>query len=278
MEKGSFLNFYLWCVDQMQQYKEGKQTGEYSITPEEASTFGFTLSVPTPLKLPSANTYKTFRQVYHYFNDYCTGLGKENLTFGELDLPLLKGFHTYLKQKCKLAVTTTNKIIQRLRKITGEAARLYNIKDPFAGYRPEPHKIVIDYLSDEEIEQLKAFPFHPQLQKVCDIFLIMLSTGISYKKLGEEKELMSIQKFNTYLKYLGELCGIGKKFTSQLAIDTYIIKQIKQGASFKTIADNVGRKENYLIKRYTSSHTHPKKKERTNVTPSAKREKRGAED
>jgi len=214
--------------------------------------------------------FKQARQLLKDFIKY--SFNKGDYHFKDLDLKFIQDYEFFLKAEKSLALATTNKMIQRFRKIVKLAISQDIIhKEPFISYKVKHIKKEIVYLSTEELSKLEKYKFKAErLQIVADMFIFCCYTGLAYnemanlekshivkgfddnewinmkrvktqqtlsipllnkskmiikkyEKADEIKVLPSLsnQKFNVYLKEIGDIVGIDKRLTHHLARRTF---------------------------------------------------------
>lgn len=120
---------------------------------------------------------KGFMKFHYNRNDY---------EFKDLDLRFIQEYEFYLKTEKSLALATTNKMIQRFRKIVKIAISQDVLnKDPFIAYKVKHVKKEIVYLTTEELSKLEKYQFKAErLQIVADMFIFCCYTGLAYNEMA----------------------------------------------------------------------------------------------
>ncbi len=135
----------------------------------------------------SEGTLRKFEQSLTALKDYLKfKFNRRDYNFQKLDLQFVEDFEFYLKTQKSFAVATTNKTIQRFRKIVKNAISQAIIdRDPFVNYKVKHVKKKIIYLSAEELTLLENYRFKaPRLQIVADMFIFCCYTGLPYKEMS----------------------------------------------------------------------------------------------
>ncbi len=111
---------------------------------------------------------------------------KNDYLFKNLDLQFVQNYEFYLKTEKNLALATTNKVIQRFRKIIKIAISQGILdKDPFMDYKVKHIKKQIVYLTTEELYKLENYYFKAErLQMVADMFIFCCYTGLAYNEMA----------------------------------------------------------------------------------------------
>jgi integrase/recombinase XerD len=131
----------------------------------------------------TASTIEKSEQMQKVVRDYLSKeLKTKDILLSKVGIAFLNEFELYLKTKRKLAVATSNKIIQKLKAVM-KLAFEYGIIDrpafPNHHFKHERPKVV--YLTVEELERLERFSFAQQrLNMIRDIFLFSVYTGLHY--------------------------------------------------------------------------------------------------
>ncbi len=116
----------------------------------------------------------------------CGYLSKElktkDILLSKVGIAFLNEFELYLKTKRKLAVATSNKIIQKLKAVMKLAFKYAIIDRPaFPNHQFKHERPKVVYLTVEELERLERFSFAQQrLNMIRDIFLFSVYTGLHY--------------------------------------------------------------------------------------------------
>lgn len=139
----------------------------------------------------SIATLWKFKQAKELVKDFIKfHFNKADYHFKDLDLKFIQDYEFYLKTEKSLAIATTNKMIQRFRKIVKVAISEDIIhKDPFTNYKVKHIKKEITYLTKEELAKLEEYQFKAEkLQMVTDMFVFCCYTGLAYS------EMVSLEK------------------------------------------------------------------------------------
>ncbi|RXM49997.1 MULTISPECIES: site-specific integrase [unclassified Chryseobacterium] len=110
---------------------------------------------------------------------------KGDYHFKDLDLKFIQDYEFFLKAEKSLALATTNKMIQRFRKIVKLAISQDIIqKEPFTSYKVKHIKKEITYLTREELAKIEEYQFKAErLQIVADMFIFCCYTGLAYNEM-----------------------------------------------------------------------------------------------
>ncbi|SDI11016.1 MULTISPECIES: site-specific integrase [Chryseobacterium] len=127
--------------------------------------------------------FKQARQLLKDFIKY--SFNKGDYHFKDLDLKFIQDYEFFLKAERSLALATTNKMIQRFRKIVKLAISQDIInKEPFISYKVKHVKKEIVYLTTEELSKLEKYKFKAErLQIVADMFVLCCYTGLAYNEM-----------------------------------------------------------------------------------------------
>ncbi|MPS66269.1 site-specific integrase [Chryseobacterium sp.] len=128
--------------------------------------------------------FKQARQLLKDFIKY--SFNKGDYHFKDLDLKFIQDYEFFLKAEKSLAIATTNKMIQRFRKIVKLAISQDIVhKDPFINYKVKHIKKEIVYLTTEELSKLEKYKFKTaRLQIVADMFIFCCYTGLAYNEMA----------------------------------------------------------------------------------------------
>lgn len=210
--------------------------------------------------------------------DYIKTLGKNDIKVKDITPSFCEGFQCFCLKS--LRNNTTNKELKRLKRILEFAVKEgYLSVNPFRLMLKE-EKLDYNVLSKEEIDHLYSITFEqPRLTEIRDIFVFQCYTGLSYSDLTTltktditnnviikrrqktdvqyvipvlpiAKEILekynytlptiSNQKYNQWLKVLGELSGLKKNLHSHLARHTFATLLLNNGVDMKTISRTLG--------------------------------------
>nr|WP_315032934.1 site-specific integrase [uncultured Chryseobacterium sp.] len=134
----------------------------------------------------SIATLWKFKQAKELLIDFIKSqFNKADYHFKDLDLKFIQDYEFYLKTEKSLAIATTNKMIQRFRKIIKIAISQDIIqKEPFINYKVKHIKKEIIYLTKEELTKLEKYHFKAEkLQMVTDMFVFCCYTGLAYNEM-----------------------------------------------------------------------------------------------
>ncbi|QQM28038.1 site-specific integrase [Elizabethkingia sp. M8] len=154
-------------------------------------------------------TLVKFNQAMHLFKEFIKHHFKRNdYQFKDLDLRFIKEYEFYLKTEKNLALVTTNKTIQRFRKMVKIAISDGIIStDPFLMYKVKSNKKEIIFLTPEELFKLENYHFKAErLQMVADMFVFCCYTGLAYNEMAnlEEKHIIKGFDGNNWIKMIRE--------------------------------------------------------------------------
>lgn len=210
--------------------------------------------------------------------DYIKTLGKNDIKVKDITPSFCEGFQCFCLKS--LRNNTTNKELKRLKRILEFAVKEgYLSVNPFRLMLKE-EKLDYNVLSKEEIDHLLSITFEqPRLTEIRDIFVFQCYTGLSYSDLTTltktditndviikrrqktdvqyvipvlpiAKEILekynytlptiSNQKYNQWLKVLGELSGLKKNLHSHLARHSFACLLLNGGVDMKTISRTLG--------------------------------------
>ncbi|MDY3521062.1 site-specific integrase [Riemerella anatipestifer] len=157
----------------------------------------------------SIGTLWKFKQSFELLKGFIKFQFKKNdYPFKNLDLQFVQDYEFYLKTEKNLAPATTNKAIQRFRKIIKIAISQGILdKDPFMDYKVKHIKKQIVYLTTEELSKLENYHFKAErLQQVADMFVFCCYTGLAYNEMAnlEEKHIIKGFDGNNWIKMIRE--------------------------------------------------------------------------
>lgn len=134
----------------------------------------------------SIATLWKFKQAKELLKDFIKySFSKGDYHFKDLDLKFIQDYEFFLKAEKSLALATTNKMIQRFRKIV-KLAIFQDIiqKEPFTSYKVKHIKKEITYLTREELAKIEEYQFKSErLQIVADLFVFCCYTGLAYNEM-----------------------------------------------------------------------------------------------
>lgn len=134
----------------------------------------------------SIATLWKFKQAKELLKDFIKySFNKGDYHFKDLDLKFIQDYEFFLKAEKSLALATTNKMIQRFRKIVKLAISQDIIqKEPFTSYNVKHIKKEITYLTREELAKIEEYQFKAErLQIVADMFVFCCYTGLAYNEM-----------------------------------------------------------------------------------------------
>ncbi|MDQ1858313.1 Site-specific recombinase XerD [Chryseobacterium taichungense] len=134
----------------------------------------------------SIATLWKFKQAKELLKDFIKySFNKGDYHFKDLDLKFIQDYEFFLKAEKSLALATTNKMIQRFRKIVKLAISQDIIqKEPFTSYKVKHIKKEITYLTREELAKIEEYQFKAErLQIVADLFVFCCYTGLAYNEM-----------------------------------------------------------------------------------------------
>ncbi|MXS70496.1 tyrosine-type recombinase/integrase [Flavobacteriaceae bacterium W22] len=134
----------------------------------------------------SISTLWKFKQARELLKDFIKySFNKGDYDFKDLDLKFIQDYEFFLKAEKSLALATTNKMIQRFRKIVKLAISQDIIhKEPFSSYKVKHIKKEITYLTREELAKIEEYQFKAErLQIVADMFVFCCYTGLAYNEM-----------------------------------------------------------------------------------------------
>lgn len=210
--------------------------------------------------------------------DYIKTLGKNDIKVKDITPSFCEGFQCFCLKS--LRNNTTNKELKRLKRILEFAVKEgYLSVNPFRLMLKE-EKLDYNVLSKEEIDHLLSITFEqPRLTQIRDIFVFQCYTGLSYsdlttltktditndviikrrqktdvqyvipvlpiakeilEKYNYSLPIISNQKYNQWLKVLGELSGLKKNLHSHLARHSFACLLLNGGVDMKTISRTLG--------------------------------------
>lgn len=210
--------------------------------------------------------------------EYLLSLGKEDIKLKDITPSFVENFQNYCLKTLKH--NTTNKELKKLKRILEFAVKeRYIDVNPFRLTLRE-EKIEYDVLSKDDIDFLLKFDIREdRLNKVRDCFIFQCYTGLAYsdmtqltkdditddviikrrqktdiqyvvpllpvaknilEKYDYQLPIISNQKYNQWLKFLGEITGIGKSLHSHLARHSFACLLLNSGVDMKTISRTLG--------------------------------------
>lgn len=135
-------------------------------------------------------TYSKYLESGIHLEDFIVSKFKSNdISLNELKGNFLDELEYYLKTSKKLQQSTSNKVIQRFRRVVKYAiANDYLMKDPFVLYQAKRIKKEVVYLSVNELEKLEKEDFNDaRLMMIKKMFIFCCYTGLGFKEMSNLK-------------------------------------------------------------------------------------------
>lgn len=205
-------------------------------------------------------------------------MGKDDIKVKDITPLFVENFQNFCLKTLK--TNTTNKQLKMLKKILSFAVKeRYIDVSPFQMVIRE-EKLEYNVLDKDDIEILLSQKFTDRrIEEIRDMFVFQCYTGLAYadmvsltkddikddviikrrkktdvqfvipllsvakqiiEKYEYELPVMSNQKYNQYLKLLGDYCNLGKKLHSHLARHTFACLLLNNGVDMKTISRTLG--------------------------------------
>lgn len=225
--------------------------------------------------------------------EYLKSIGKTDIKLRDITPLFVENFQNYCLKSLK--TNTTNKQLKMLKKILAFAVREgYLSVSPFQLVLRE-EKLDYDVLTKDEINILYGKKFMDRrIEQIKDCFVFQCYTGLAYSDLAQltkdnieddvivgrrkktdvqfvvpllpiAKEILekyeyqlpiiSNQKYNQYLKVLGDASGLNKSLHSHLARHTFACLLLNNGVDMKTISRTLGHSNLQTTERiYASMH------------------------
>lgn len=210
--------------------------------------------------------------------EYLKTIGKTDIKVKDITPLFVENFQNYCLKTLKN--NTTNKQMKMLKKVLAFAVKeRYIDVSPFQMVLRE-EKLKYDVLTKDEIKILYGKKFTDRrIEQIRDCFVFQCYTGLSYSDMAEltkenieddvivgrrkktdvqfvvpllpiAKEILekyeyqlpiiSNQKYNQYLKVLGDASGLNKSLHSHLARHTFACLLLNNGVDMKTISRTLG--------------------------------------
>lgn len=225
--------------------------------------------------------------------EYLKSIGKTDIKLRDITPLFVENFQNYCLKSLK--TNTTNKQLKMLKKILAFAVREgYLSVSPFQLVLRE-EKLDYDVLTKDEVDNLYGKKFTDRrIEQIKDCFVFQCYTGLAYSDLAQltkdnieddvivgrrkktdvqfvvpllpiAKEILekyeyqlpiiSNQKYNQYLKVLGDASGLNKSLHSHLARHTFACLLLNNGVDMKTISRTLGHSNLQTTERiYASMH------------------------
>ena len=228
-------------------------------------------------KIDNAAYYKYLKS-RERVEEYIKTLGKTDIKLKDITPSFIEGYQNYCLMTLKH--NTTNKQLKMLKKIlTYAVTERYLDKNPFQMVLKE-EKLDYDILTESEIISLYNKDVkEDRIEKVRDLFIFQCMTGLAYadmasltkedivddviikrrkktdiqsvipilsitksilEKYNYQLPVISNQKYNQYLKVLGDYCGMERSLHSHLARHSYASLLLNKGVDMKTISKTMG--------------------------------------
>ena len=210
--------------------------------------------------------------------EYLISIGKQDIKLKDITPSFVENFQNYCLKTLK--VNTTNKELKKLKRILEFAVKEgYISVNPFRLTLRE-EKLDYDVLTKDDIDILLNCKFsEDRLDKVRDCFIFQCYTGLAYSDMAQltkddiqddviygrrqktdiqyvvpllpvaknilekydyQLPIISNQKYNQWLKFLGELSGLNKSLHSHLARHSFACLLLNSGVDMKTISRTMG--------------------------------------
>lgn len=136
------------------------------------------------------STIDNYKYILQHLKDFLNEeLKIDDISLTDLNVAFLKDFQSFLRVSKNHQPNTFNKITQRVRKVVRYAME-YDLldRDPFLGFKQEPFKKDIVFLSEDELQMLENYHFKQRrLEQVRYLFLFCCYTGLAYNELSRLK-------------------------------------------------------------------------------------------
>lgn len=203
-------------------------------------------------------TWKKHENAYLNLKEYVTTKLKGNdPKLLNVDSQFVKEYEFYLKTERKLAHATTNKLLQRFKKMLTYAVEQKELEhNPFMGYKFKTQKKEIVFLTPEELKKLEKLKLSaPRLIFVKDLFIFCCYTGLAYNEMAnlcfhhiikgfDGKQWISLTREKTSkdvsVPLLPKAKTIIKKYKTNDALIFPKLSNQKFNAYLKEIADIAG--------------------------------------
>lgn len=131
-------------------------------------------------------TWKKYENAYFNLSDYIRSVLKQSdVKLSNVDLNFIREFEFFLKTHKHFAQATTNKILQRIKKVISIAHQCNLItSNPFNEYRFALQKKPVVYLINEELQKIESVLLFKKTHEVVrDLFVFCCYTGLAYNEI-----------------------------------------------------------------------------------------------
>lgn len=228
-------------------------------------------------KVDNTAYYKYVKNRERLYN-YLQTQGKKDIKLTDITPAFVEGFQNYCLLSLK--INTTNKQMKMFKKILAFAVKERYIEvSPFQ-MSLKDEKLDYNVLSKKELDKLYGFVCSDErIESVKNLFVFQCYTGLSYSDManltiqdidndviiGKRKKtdvqfvipllpvakeilikynynlpIISNQKYNQYLKVLGDYCGMNRNLHSHLGRHTFACLLLNSGVDMKTISRSLG--------------------------------------
>jgi integrase len=145
------------------------------------------------------STHLKFVQASELIKDFIKyRFKKHDFYFKDLELKFVQDYEFYLKTEKNLSQVTTNKMIQRFRKMVKIAiGEGYINRDPFILYKVKRTKKEVIFLTTDELSKLEKHIFSQRrLQYVKDMFVFCCYTGLAFNEMAKLESKHIIKGFD----------------------------------------------------------------------------------
>lgn len=230
------------------------------------------------------------RRLLEHIRKICQKWG--NIEIRKIDISTLNRWKSWLVSCEYKTTTINKKMALLKRLLRYAEQKEYINKSPFYFYQPlkNENKKPIS-ISSAELAAMESVQLCSRLDNVRNLFLLQCYTGLSYidlanydssniitvsgrdfyrgnrkktdsefyfplsekiKQLYENCQIISNQKYNSYLKELGEKIGTEKKLTTHVGRRTFAQLNINKGLSFEAVAVMLGHSSTRMTEKHYS--------------------------
>ena len=144
-------------------------------------------------------TYDKYVESGRHLKSFIKYKFKSNdIKFKALRSSFVTHYEYFLKTEKKFQQSTSNKAIQRFRRVIKYAlSEDYLAKDPFIMYKPKTVKKKILFLSPEELQKLEQTYFEiNRIQQIKDMFVFCCYTGLGFSEMSDLKKYNIVTEFD----------------------------------------------------------------------------------